>query len=248
MLRSIKELLGYKIQALDGDIGKVHDFYFDDETWIIRYMVADTGSWLSGKKVLIIPSLLGQANWETQTFPVSLNRDQIEKCPDIELDKPVSRQHETRLYEYYKQAPYWLYLTPQKVGSVPPVPSKLAVSREKKEKPKKHDSHLRSTKEVKGYQIEAKDGEIGHVEDFIIEDVVNVIRYMIIDTKDWLPGKKVLISPEWIERISWGAEKVYIELTREMIKNSPEFDPSKPVNRKIEERLYDYYGRPKYWD
>lgn len=250
MLRSTKELFGYKIQAIDGDIGKVHDFYFDDATWIIRYLVVDTGFWLSGRKVLIIPSLLGQADWASHTFPVSLSKDQIEKSPDIDLKKPVSRQHETRLYEYYKKAPYWLYLTPQEVGAVPPVPSEheLSSEEEKDEENKKdQDYHLRSTKEVIGYHIEAEDGEIGHVEDFVMEDVVKVIRYMIVDTKNWLPGRKVLISPEWIKKVSWGAEKVFIELTRDKVKKSPEFDPDKPVNRKIEEKLYDYYGRPKYW-
>ena len=254
MLRSTQELFGYKIKSLDGQIGKVDDFYFDDQTWIVRYMVADTGGWLSGRKVLILPSLLGQPDWASQNFPVSLTKHEIEKSPDIDLNKPVSRQHETHLYEYYKKVPYWLYFTPQEVGAVPPVPSSKEIEsmekrkeEDKKEEKEEKDYHLRSIKEVIGYDIEAEDGGIGHVKDFVMEDVVKMIRYMIVDTKNWLPGRKVLISPEWIKKVSWGAKKVLLDMTRDMVEKSPEFDPSQPINRKVEERLYDFYGRPKYW-
>jgi hypothetical protein len=108
-------------------------------------------------------------------------------------------------------------------------------------------SHLRSTREVIGYNIQASDGEIGHVEDFIVDDETWIIRYMVVNTRDWLPGKKVLVAPRWIEKVTWAESKVYVELTRESVKNSPEFDPSAPVNREYETKLYDYYGRPKYW-
>lgn len=249
MLRSIKELFGYTIQAKKEDIGKVHDFYFGDETWTIRYMVVDTGKWLPGRKVLLIPSVLGLPDWESHAFPVELEKEQIMKSPDIDLDKPVSRQHELSLHEHYKWMPYWI---PPGPGGAIPIPASSLEKKEKKETvdteaDKEWDTHLRSVKEVIGYHIQASDGEIGHVEDFILEDVLEVIRYMIIDTRNWLPGKKVLISPWWIEKVSWGDAKVYVDLTRELIKDSPEFDPSQPVNRKYEERLYDFYGRPKYW-
>lgn len=133
------------------------------------------------------------------------------------------------------------------MGSIPPAP----LSEEEKEKESTQDAegdfHLRSAKEVIGYHIQALDGEIGHVEDFIVEDIVQIIRYMVIDTRNWLPGKKVLIAPLWIEKVSWKNSKVFIDLLKESIKNSPGFNPSEPVNRKYEERPYDFYGRPKYW-
>lgn len=246
MLRSIKELFGYNIQAKDGEIGKVHDFYFDDETWAIRYLVVDTGKWLPGRKVIIIPSVLGEPDWRAHVFPVQLAKDQIMKAPDIDLAKPVSRQHEFELHKHYRWAPYWIPYGAPGVSAVPPPPP-AEEEKDKESAEEEGDSHLRSAREVIGYHIQALDGEIGHVEDFIVEDIVEVIRYMIVDTKNWLPGKKVLVSPLWIEKVSWKDAKVFIDLLREAIKDSPEFDPSEPINRMYEERLYDFYGRPKYW-
>jgi hypothetical protein len=109
------------------------------------------------------------------------------------------------------------------------------------------DPHLRSTQEVLGYYIHASDGDLGHVEDFIVDDDNWTIRYMVVDTRNWLPGKKVLVAPEWITEVSWGESKVYVDLTQDAIKDSPEYDPTETVNRLYEERLYDFYGRPKYW-
>jgi len=250
MLRSIKELFGYRIRARDEEIGKVHDFYFDDETWSIRYMVVDTGKWLPGRKVLLIPAVLGQPEWKAHVFPVELDKEQIIRSPDIDLDRPVSRQHELALHEHYKWVPYWVPPGPAGAGMVPPPSLKKEERKDREEREEikeEWDSHLRSAREVMGYHIQALDGEIGHAEDFILEDILDVIRYMIVDTRNWLPGKKVLISPRWIERVSWGDAKVYVDLTKDLIKDSPEFDPSFPINRRYEKRLYDYYGRPKYW-
>jgi hypothetical protein len=242
-------LFGYTIQAKTEEVGKVHDFYFDDKTWIIRYMVVNTGKWLPGRKVLLIPSVLGQPDWESHVFPVELSKEQIINSPDIDLDKPVSRQQELALHEHFRWVPYWVPPGPAGAGIIPPY-SLEKQEQKNKEETDTHvdwDTHLRSANEVIGYHIQASDGEIGHVEDFILEDVLEVIRYMIIDTRNWLPGKKVLISPWWIDKVSWGDTNVYVDLTRDLIKDSPEFDPSQSVNRNYEERLYDFYGRPKYW-
>jgi hypothetical protein len=123
-----------------------------------------------------------------------------------------------------------------------------SAAQEKEERDEQEsDPHLRSTREVIGYHIQARDGEIGHVEDLIVEDEIWFIRYLVIDTRNWLPGRKVLVAPAWAEQVNWVERRVYLDLSRETVKNSPEFDPSMPVNREYEVRLYDYYGRPKYW-
>jgi hypothetical protein len=109
------------------------------------------------------------------------------------------------------------------------------------------DPHLRSTKEVIGYHIQAVDGEIGHVEDLIVDDEEWFLRYLVVDTRNWLPGKAVLVAPGWAKRVDWVKRKVHVDLPQEAIRDSPEFDPSRPVNREYEVRLYDYYGRPHYW-
>lgn len=251
MLRSVKELHGYKILARDGEMGKVHEFLFDDEFWTIRYLVADTGSWLQQKLVLISPIALQQPDWSGRKFPVTLTKEQVENSPDIDKDKPVSRQHEIRLNRYYRWPLYWTGGGLSAAGT-PGMPPPLVEDEEMAEIEQEDiedakDKHLRSTKEVMNYHIHARDGEIGHVEDFIVDDENWLIRYLVVDTKNWLPGRKVLVSVEWSERIDWAGALVHVDLTREQIKQSPEFDPSKPVNREYEKQLYDFYGRPKYW-
>jgi len=243
MLRSIKEIKGYKISATDGNIGRVHDFFFDDEIWAVRYVVVDLGTWIPGRKVLLIPSVFGEATWKTLTIPVRLKKDQIRQSPDMSTELPVFRQEEIKLHEHYTWVPYWAIHPP---GMGPQV--ELLQDEEKDEKKLQGaDHHLRSVREVSGYHIQASDGGIGHVEEFIVNDSDWFIRYMVIDTRNWLPGRKVLVSPGWIEQISWSESKVFVDLSRDMIKKSPEYDPSAPVNREYEERLYDFYGRPKYW-
>lgn len=242
MLRSSKELIGYVLHATDGSIGRVKDFYFDDEAWIIRYLIADTGTWLPGRKVLIIPDAVGKPEWVSHIFPVNLTKEQIKNSPSIDEEKPVSRQNEIELYEFYGWAPYWY--TPGTAGQ-PGIPTPLPRPLVKREK---FDPHLRSIKEVKGYHIHAIDNGIGHIDDFIVDDERWAIRYLVVDTRNWLPGKKVLIAPDWIERVNWEERKVNVTHDRETIKNSPEYDPTKSVNRECECRLYDYYGRPRYWE
>jgi sporulation protein YlmC with PRC-barrel domain len=244
MLRIVKELYGYNVRAVDGDIGEVHDFYFDDQFWTIRYLVVDPRKWLSGRKVLISPVVLGEPNWKEREFPVSLIKEQVKNSPDIGTDKPLSRQHEENLHKYYSWPFYWDY---EAIANVGPMMSAQAEKKKLATEKGEEDPHLRSTKEIIDYRIHAIDGEIGHVQDFVVEDKSWVIRYMVVDTRNWLPGKKVLVSPDWIERISWADSEVYVDLPREVIKGGPRFDPRQPVNREYEERMYDLYGRPRYW-
>ncbi len=246
MLRDLKILRGYKLYARDGEIGETYDFYFDDRTWIIRYLVADTGSWLSSRRILISPVALGQPSWEKKTLPVNLTQEQVEKSPGIDVDKPVFRQNEKELIQYYNWPNYW-----EAIGTHIPETAVIMSSRiHLKEGDKEEvNPHLRSTREVNGYHIQARNGEIGHIEEFIVDDNSWYIRYAVVDTKNWLPwGKKILLSTHWIDRIKYDEKRVYVDLTRELIEKSPEFDPSQPVNREYENRIYDFYGRPKYWE
>ncbi len=246
MLRSVKELMGYAIRATDGIIGSVKDFYFDDEDWMIRYFVVDTGTWLPGREVLLVPNVFHSPEWEAKVFPVTLSKEQIKESPPIEEDQPVSRQNEIQLHEYFDWIPYWTPVAAGYSGMAAPVPPP---ERKQEAAAEKSDKHLRSVKEVTGYHIKAKakDGEIGHADDFITEDDNWVLRYMVVDTKKWLPGKRVLVAPDWIDDIDWEERRVVVDMAREKIKDSPEFDPTTPINKEYEARLYDYYGRPKYW-
>jgi uncharacterized protein YrrD len=247
MLRSADDLMGFRILATDDKIGSVHDFYFDDTAWQIRYLVADTGGWLAGRRVLLSPKALGKPDWEGGVFPVHLTREQVENSPGIETEKTVSRQYETDLHHYYGWPVYWGevgYAVPGAVANPAAVPE--ATNRtEVEEKPGGHN--LRGMREVKGYDIRASDGEIGTVKDFIVDDETWQVRYLVIDTGNWLPGKKVLLAPEWVHMIKWSERNVHVEMDQEHIKNAPEFDTSEPVSREYENRLHDHYGRTKYW-
>lgn len=239
MLRNIEELYGYTIRAADGDIGKVHDFYFDDQFWTIRYLVVDTGTWLTGRRVLIAPASLGQPDWDTKSLPVRLTKKQVEDSPLVGTDQPVSRQLQVDLHHYYGWPHYW-------AGTSVGTPF-LIVPPDQSQEEESGDPHLRSSREVIGYHIQAIDDEIGHVEDFIVQDTGWVIRYMVVDTRNWLPSKKVLVATDWIEEVEWIERKVHVTLERDSVEESPEFEPGMPVNRTYEQRLYDYYGRSAYW-
>ncbi len=244
MQQNISSMIGYAIRATDGDLGTVDEFYFDDETWTIRYIVVETGNWLSGRKVLISPAAFGKLELESRTLSVNLTRAQVNGSPDIDTQRPIYRQHEAELHEYYQWP--WRGGYGGAFGTTPlPLPvDEVFVEQEASVSERRDDPHLHSSREVTGYHIHAIDGEIGHVEDFIVDDEIWVIRFLVVDTRNWLPGKRVLLSPQWIRRVEWDESSVYFDLTRESIKNSPEFDSSKADSGDYEAYLYDDEGRP----
>lgn len=242
----VKTLEGYKLQSLDGEIGKVREFYFDDRYWTIRYLVADTGSWLTGRQVLISPYGMVGVNRAEQHITIDLTKKQIESSPSLSSDEPVSKQFETDYYGYYGYPTYstGLYMW----GAYPYIQPDPALWNKPTRTEENWDPHLRSTHEVTGYHIQATDGAIGHVEDFILEEETWAIRYLVIDTRNWWPGKKILVSPQWIDRVSWSESKVFINLSSETIKQSPEYQEDVPLTRDDETRLHGHYHRPGYWE
>jgi len=245
MLIKAKILRGFALQSREGEIGKVEEFYFDDKHWTIRYLVADTGNWLENREVLISPYALGDVDKENRHITVDLTKKQIEGSPSLETDKPVSRQFEEEYFGYYGWPLYWG--GPYTWGSYSYVEHDREKWKEVNPGGKAWDVHLRSTNAVSGHNIQATDGEIGHVEDFIIDDHTWAIRYLIIDTRNWWPGKKVLISPNWIQRVSWNEMKVFINLERESIKRSPEYSEESLLTRDYEARLHRHYNHEGYW-
>jgi hypothetical protein len=246
-----KRLKDFAIRATDGDLGTVDDLYFDDETWAIRYLIVDTGKWLSGRRVLISPMSVVGTDWDAARLDVALTKKQVEHSPEIDTHQPVSRQHEAAYLGYYGYPYYWggpslwgpAFYPAGLAGSTSGSADAIA-ERVRKESP---DSHLRSTEAITGYRIEAVDGEIGHVDGFVVDDEAWAIRYIEVATRNWLPGKKVLVSPAWIERVSWTDSTVYTALSREAIKEGPEYIESRSITREYENRLHLHYGRPPYW-
>jgi uncharacterized protein YrrD len=247
MLYKAKTLNGYRLDSLDGIIGKVKEFYFDDQHWAIRYLVADTVNWLLGRQVLISPYALRAVIPEEQQIAIDLTKRQIEDGPSLSSDKPVSRQFEETYYGYYGWPWYWGGPYMWGPYSYPYIARDSEKWRESTQKEKAWDPHLRSTHDVSGHHIQAADGDIGHVDDFIIDDETWAIRYLVIDTRNWWPGKKVLVSPRWIERVSWSESKVFVNLPRETIKQSPEYTEESLLTRDYEARLHRHYNRDGYW-
>lgn len=252
MLRNTSTLEGFTVGATDGDVGRVIDFYFDDESWTVRHLVVDTGGWLPGREVLLSPLSLRRVDWDNSRIVCRLSRQQVEQAPSIDTHRPISRGHEREYYDYYGMPYYWS--GPYRWGAE----AMSASDADHEPQPRsgtevggvaaETDQHLQSARTVTGYYIEAEDGNIGHVEDFLVDDVDWAIRYMIVDTRNWLPGKKVLVSPDWIDQVSWADSTVYVDVSRDRIKTSPEYDPSRPIEREYESSLWDYYGRRRYWE
>jgi PRC-barrel domain len=262
MLRNLKDLENYKISATDGEIGHVKDFYFEDDAWVVRYFVVDAGTWLSSRKVLISPISVRHPDWTERTLPVSITKDQVRNSPNIDTDKPVSRQNEEQYMGYYGYPTYWggggiwgegLYpyaMVPGYAGDgldrVEREQEQEAYLRDERARHRNDDPHLRSCKAVTGYHIHATDGDIGHVSGFLVDDETWAIRYLVIDTSNWWIGHKVLISPTWIDGVHWSDKTVSVDLSRESIKNSPPYDSTVDWSPDQDLSLYRHYGRSGY--
>ncbi len=215
MLHNIKKLYGHKLAAADGDIGHVKDFYFDDKTWVIRYLVVDTGVWLPGRLVLLSPHSFGLLDQYEKTLHVKLQKKQIANSPSIESHQPVSRQYELEYYNYYGWPTYWDGGAMWGLGGYPVVipPPQYEIDLQKKLF-HRADKHLQSTQAVDGYQIQAVDGTIGVVSGFMVDDRSWAIRELVVETGHWYSGKEILISPEKIDRISYEESKVFVKLSK----------------------------------
>lgn len=259
MLRGLNELIGYSLATTDGDVGSVKDFYFEDirgsSSWAIRYLIVETGDWLEDREVLLSPAVCGQVDPKGKHIPVSLTREQVRSSPATSEAVPISRMYEMELASHYGWPHYWgggsypTGLVPPIRTPAPTIPDDLADQAADAVDEAEHaNTVLRSMQEAIGYAIQATDGEIGDVEDFLVEDESWEIRYLVVDTGNWLPGRKVLVALPWIRQVSWSDSAVYVDLTRDQIESSPSFDPSMPVSREYEVRLHDSYGRPIYWN
>ena len=227
MLQSINKLSGEKLGALDGEIGHVQDFYFSDQNWAVRYLVADTGNWLSGRKVLLSPYAIGQLYQDGKVLVANLTRKQIEDSPSIETHKPVSRQYEENYYKYYGWPYYWQGDGLWGMSGFPilesppmPLPGTTAVAMDPKREPA--DAHLRSTQAVKGYHLQASDGITGHVGDFLVDNESWAIRELVIKTGNRFTGKEVRIPVSSVKQISYDESTVFVNLTKEAVGQLPE--------------------------
>lgn len=246
MLWSFENIRGYSIQARDGNLGRVDDLLFDDVSWTMRYLVADT-AWLFGRKVLLSAAVAGIPQADDTVVPVMLTKQQVEDSPSVDADAPVSRQEEKALQRHYGWPEYWMYPSSMAVAGMGEDALGAGVAGAGVLSAAQGDPNLRSAKEICGYKVQAKDGDIGQVENFVVEDDSWVLRYVIIDTGNWWPGRKIVISPRWVTDIDWSGRNFAVRMTREQIESGPEYDPSEMIERNYETLLHEHYGMPPYW-
>ena len=242
MLWNASAINGFVVAETDGELGSVKDMLVDDKAWVARWLIVDTGKWLPGRKVLLPPSALGKPDRENHLFPVNLTKQQVKDSPDVDTDLPVSRQSEAHLYDHYDWEPYW-------DGSFAPSSLIMAVPTDvtmnlphAAPQPYSGDPHLRSIHAITGYGIHATDGEIGAVEDILIDDAGWTVRYLMVDTGNWWPGERVLISPRSIRKIDWVEKLIYLNVDRETVKKSPPYDPAITVDGAYDEKYLAYYS------
>ena len=253
MLLAISALKGYAIEATDGRIGEVSDLLFDDQTWKIRWIVVDTGKWLSGRKVLLHPSAIGQPDYVRRQLRIKLSKAKVEASPDIFDHQPVSMRMESQLFEYYQWDPYWgsAYFPLGAMAYPLSTPSYFGAGLARDEAhsltlEESDDPHLRSVAEVHKYHVHATDGEIGHVDNFLIDDANWDIRYLIVEAGHWWSGKQVLVSPFAVSDVNWFERYMQLNVTREAVKSSPPWDPAATIIQDYEQNLHRHYGWPGY--
>ncbi|RPI46357.1 MAG: PRC-barrel domain containing protein [Bacteroidetes bacterium] len=242
MKRSLKNLKGYTIEAIDGPKGKVKDFLFDEDLWVIRYVEVDFGNIWNDRRVLIPRDYLGIPDWDDKHFPVSLNRSQIEKCPRLDEKMTVSREYEMEMSRHYNLDYYWPSGYVAHAGAPMYYPGRPLNPPSRIFHEDQLDTSLRSFNEVRGYKIRATDGKLGQVEDFLIDDLDWQIVYLIIDTRKWMPwSRDVILSIDMLNSISYMDQEVTIDLESDQIREAPEYDPSNPFDMDYERALREYY-------
>jgi|GEM_PF-577357 len=256
MLKSLSHIVGAAVTATDGEIGRVKSALFDEQSWAIRFLVVQTGTWLSGREVLISPYAVRQPiAVDSHNIDVSMTCAQVRGSPDIDTQQPVSRQYERDYLAYYGFPEYWSGGGMWGTGDYPlnlqpsGAPEEIAADKVMRQRElRMADVHLRSSAEVTSYDVQATDEMMGHVRDFIFDEASWAIRCLVVYTRNWWPGsKKVLLATHWIDDISWATSTVHVRLTRAQVKSSPEYQETLPIDRDYEERLHDAYDRKGYW-
>jgi hypothetical protein len=255
MLFAVSGLEGCPIAARDGHIGAVKDFLFDDQSWKIRWMVVDTGDWLPGRKVLIHPSAIAplqippkprlpmMSPGDVLEVAVNLTRQQIEASPEAREDDPVSKDMTALLYDYYGWDPDWGATKTDESALVAQAAERRAAD---VETGGEGDPHLQSAASVKGYHVHASDGELGHVENLLADDANWDIRYLVIATRSWWPGKVVQLATYAVTGVDWHDRQVRLNVTRDQVKSAPAWDPLAMANEVSEQQLHRHFGWPGY--
>lgn len=247
MLKSLKEMSGFALLASDGEIGTVDDFYFEESTWKIRYTVVDTGRWLPGRRVIISPLSIGRPDWENKRLPVALSRTTVEGSPDVPPELPIHRTDEEELHRHYLWEPYWIPglggVIETVGGPMGPIPMDLDEDQTPALDAETQGPRLFAASEMLNFDILATDGSIGHLEDFLFDEMSWTLRWLVVDTGVWIQGRKVLIPTSWVAALENAAATIQLDLPKDLIQSSPAYAPGMAVGPQFEEELHAHYRR-----
>ncbi len=245
MYSRVSELKNLTLSALDGDIGRSRDFLFDDEHWAVRYLEVNTSRWLIGRRVLISPAVVGVPDFDDKRLPVDLTQSAIEDAPGLDKDQPVSRQYEAEYASHFGQMYYWWGAGLWGDGSNPgDIVSRVEVPVTPEENVVnsiEEDCHLRSAEEVIGYRTHAIDGDLGEVEDFIVDTRNWSIAFAVLDTGHWLPGRKIMLPVVWVNGIDWAERRFNIDVTKAALESAPEIE--EPLSAQSITAFYEHFGK-----
>lgn len=248
MLHRLDKLVGFDVFAEDEKLGEIHDIYFEDSGWKAKYAIVQSGERLLGERFIIAMEVLGETYWESGRVDADISKEEIENRPKVSFAEPVSREELSKIHQHYQ----WTPIRPTGgatqspvFGPYPILPPTADIA-ERKKLQEEGEANLRSVEEVEGYEIECEDDCIGSVQGFFANEDWT-IRYLLVDIGRWISKKKVLVAPDWVSQIDWFEGEITIDLTKDQIRNSPQYDSSEPPSREYEIALYDFYHQPGYW-
>jgi hypothetical protein len=216
MLSDLKGLIGSPVVATDGETGRVRSFLFDDQSWKVRYLVVDVGNWLKRRDVVLPIAALEKPDWTNRTCCAHLTREQVRNSPDVDSEKPVSRQQEIAMRDYFGPLACWVDseygLSNTPTGMKYPVKTAGA-------------PHLRSTSHVMGYHVWATDGDFGVLEGFVMDEARWHLGYLDVRGGDWLQNRSVLIPTRWVQSVSWSEFRIHLQHTKAGTEATRELHP-----------------------
>lgn len=248
-MKNLSDVESYKVVASDGDVGSVVGFLLDDERWTVRYLVVETGGFVGGRRLLVSPIGFRKRPNPHGRFHLGMTIDKVQKSPSIDLTQPISRKQEREFNDYNRYPPYWGLKGLWGAGAHP---SALVMRQGSSETlgdtNAAMECRLRSDKDLRGLEVQGRDGEIGRISDFIIDAETWEVRYWVVATGSWWPEHRVLIAPQWATLTSATEQSLHVDISRESFMTGPAWNPAVPIGREYETRLYGHYARPVYWD
>jgi hypothetical protein len=231
-MKTLRRLEGFRVLGEGETLGKVMDAYFDDHVWAVRDLVV-AGSGRHARLWWLSPHSILRIDQRRRTIETTITAAQWRTTAPDEPDTAIPRATWTGLLKYYGFPYSWRGLDR---AVAPRVPSSSGP-----------ELHLRSERRFRHYLVHALDGELGHVEDLLVDEHSWAVRYLVVDTRRWRPGGRVLLAPEWVLYVSWLEQSVHTSLEQKTVRTAPPYDRRTRIDRAYEARLRQHYGRPAAW-